>query len=58
MKAIKYLVIFALWIYGMSSITISEDRAAPNRTYETIVPFDDKPICYPSDNKHYQVAIP
>ena len=42
----------------MSSITISEDRAAPKRAYETIVPFDDKPICYPSDNKHYQVAIP
>ena len=47
MKAIKYLVIFALWVNGMSSITISEDCAAPKRAYETIVLFDDKPICYP-----------
>jgi hypothetical protein len=38
-------------VYGMSFITITEDRATHKRAYETIVPFDDKQMCYPSDNK-------
>ena len=51
MKAIKYFDIFALGVYGMSFITITEDRAAPKRAFETIVPFDAKQMCYPIDNK-------
>ena len=60
MKAIKYFDIFALGVYGMSFITITEDCAAPKRAYETIVPFDAKQMCYPIDNKTlpaYQVGI-
>ena len=40
---------FALGVYEMSFITITEDRTAPKQAYEMSVPFDDKPISYPTD---------